>query len=88
MGKTNYFDEALNGVEELVNEVSQSISDDFQGSQPFDSVKVDNEKLLQAYTSLTPEDILYLMQKHPPDVVADFRQDMEKLLTRRQGNGR
>ena len=85
--KNNLYEDALDGVEDVVNEVSQGIADEFKKAKPFDKEPIPNDQLLQAYVNLTPQDMQMFMQKYPKDVLEDFIFDMEDLKDRRLGNG-
>ena len=52
MGKT-LFEEALDGVVGIVNEVSESFSKEFKGTNPFDKEPVSDEESLYKYNTMT-----------------------------------
>jgi hypothetical protein len=85
--RENFYDNVLNGTEEWITNVSNNIAKEFRNAKPFDKEKIENEKMLSAYLTLQPQDMDYLLSKHPRDVVQDFIFDMEKLKSGRQENG-
>ena len=86
--KSNLYDEALNGVEDIVGQVSDSISKELKNTKPFDKKQISNDELLYYYTTLTPDDMDYLMSKYDRDTINDFIFDMEQVKSRRQNNAR
>lgn len=83
MGKT-LFEEALDGVVEVVNEVSDSFTKEFKGTNPFDKEPVSEEEALRKYNATTTEQFDELVQTHGVDAMSEYVNKMEELNRRMQ----
>ena len=86
MDKPNLYERALNGVEEVVNRVSESISKDFKDTKPFDTDEIPMKDMVKYYQSLSEDDMYWLIGKHGEEKVNDLIFEMETYL-RRYGGG-
>ena len=83
--KINLYDSVLDGLDELIGEVSGSISMEFKGANPFDKEPVSNDELLLKYNMLTDENKQELIDTHGFDDFSEMTTSMEQIKQRRMG---
>ncbi len=84
--KENIFDGVVEKTLSRIESVSGRISDNFKGMKPFNKEPIKNRDLLNAYNSLTPQEMQTLVQTYGTDMVNDFIREMENLKMRRGEN--
>tara|TARA_R100001530_G_scaffold115912_2_gene82917 strand:+ start:898 stop:1146 length:249 start_codon:yes stop_codon:yes gene_type:complete len=80
--KINLYDSVLDGLDELIDEVSGSISMEFKGANPFDKEPVPPADLLAKYNTLTFGNKQDLLQNHGSNAFNELVQNMENLKRR------
>jgi hypothetical protein len=74
----NLYDDVLSGVDEIVTDVSNEIAKEFKGATPFDSEKIKESDLFNAYQNMTEEDMSYFLSKYDRDTINDFMFNMQQ----------
>ena len=82
--KENLYDLALAGIGEIIEEVSESISKEFKGANPFDKEPISNDEMLLQYNMLTPDKMNELIQTHGREAVNQMIMEMETLKGKRR----
>lgn len=75
--KENVFDEVLAGLEETVEEVSNSIAKDFKGVKPFDKIPLTMDEQLYEYNQLTQPAIEQMLQSQGLEATRTYVDAME-----------
>lgn len=83
MAKDNIYDGALKGILEIIEDVSDSISIEFKGVNPFDKEKISNDDMLLEYGMRGYEIFKELADTKGLDVAVKYRDDMEAMKQRR-----
>lgn len=83
MAKDNIYDGALKGILEIIEDVSDSISTEFKGVNPFDKEKISNDDMLLEYGMRGYEIFKELADTKGLDVAVKYRDDMEAMKQRR-----
>ena len=86
MGK-GIFDLALDGISEIIEGVSVSLSKEFKSVNPFDKEKVSDEEQLYQYETQGYDMFKQIADSKGLEAAVMWRGDMEQLKARRQGNG-
>jgi len=55
MAKTNFYDEVLSGILDVIGEVSESIGGEFKSTNPFDKEPIDKRQAQYDWETLPPE---------------------------------
>ena len=82
--KENIFDDVLDGVQGIIEEVSDSIAKDFKNVKPFDKEPVSTGEMLYSYNTLRPEDMGYLVNKYGRERMSQFIYEMETLKKKQE----
>ena len=61
--KQSLYDEALSGIGEIVEQVSDSIAKEFKGTIPFDKTLATNDDLMAQFNNLSPEEKMTIFQQ-------------------------
>jgi len=85
MGK-GIFDLALDGISEIIEGVSDSLSKEFKTTNPFDKEKVSDEEQLYQYETQGYDMFKQIADSKGLEAAVMWRGDMEQLKARRQGN--
>ena len=75
--KDNVFDEVLNGLNETVEEVSNSIARDFKGVKPFDKIPLTMDEQLYEYNQLTQLALEQMIQTQGLEATKTYVDTME-----------
>jgi len=86
MGKS-IFDSALEGIGEIIEELTGSLSKEFKGADPFDREKVSDEEQIYQYETKGYDMFKQIADAKGLEAAVMWRGDMEQLKARRQGNG-
>ena len=70
--KTNLYDNILEGLTEMIEEVSDSISKEFKGVNPFDKEPVSKKQALFDFSQLGPEVQQALRDNLGEDTIDDY----------------
>ncbi len=79
----NLYDDALSGVSEIVELVSDGVAKEFKGARPFDTEPVSEEKQLAEYMAMTPELMDERLQRDGIEATNAYIEEMEDLKWRR-----
>lgn len=77
--KLNLYDEALSGIGEIIELVSESISKEFRGTNPFDKEPMSNEEMLLEYDQMTPQILQQRVQRDGAEATNIYIGKMEGL---------
>lgn len=61
--KQSLYDEALSGIGEIVEQVSDSIAKEFKGTIPFDKTLATKDDLMAQFNNLNPEEKMAIFQQ-------------------------
>ncbi len=84
--KENVFDGVVDKTLNRIESVSDKIAKNFKGMKPFNKEPIKNKDLLNAYNSLTPQEMQTLVQTYGTDSINNFIGEMENLKMRRGEN--
>lgn len=82
--KQNIYDGALEGIGEIIEEVSDSIAAEFKGANPFDKEPISNKERLLQYSEFTPEKEMLWRQEFGDEAVDNYILQNEELLRRQK----
>ena len=85
--KTNIYDTVVEKTLNRIEKVSDRIAANFKGVTPFNKERMPTKDLLNAYQSLTPEDMNSFIQTYGRDTVNNFISEMEMLKQKQGGQG-
>ena len=85
--KDNMYDEILEGVEEIVEEVSDDFVKTFKGVIPFDKTPISSGDILKKHEMLSLEERDEMNRMYGPERMVQF-DSMIQNLNRRRNNGR
>lgn len=86
MTKVNLYDDVLKGVNEVVGEVSNSIVEEFKGTNKFDKEPIPDETLEYVYDHMTDQDIGYVIQFYGEDALRQLSRDVNQYKQRRKAH--
>jgi len=81
--KKNIYDSALDGVSEIIEAVSESISKEFKGANPFDKEPISDDEMLNEYNTMTPEILSERITREGEEATNEYIRRMEELKGRK-----
>jgi len=84
--KENPFDKVVDKTLSRMESVSDGLAKNFKGMKPFNKEPIKNRDLMNAYNSLTPQEMQQLVQTYGTDTINGFIGEMENLKMRRGEN--
>lgn len=82
--KENIYDLALEGISEIIEEVSESISREFKGTKPFDKEAISDEEMLYDYNTRGFEIFSQLADSQGLAQAVEYRDKMEEIKLKRE----
>ena len=77
--KRNLYDDALNGVSDIVELVSDSVAKEFKGVKPFDKEPVSEDQQLAEYMAMNSQMMDERLQRDGIEATNAYIQQMEEL---------
>ena len=84
MAKENLYDLALKDITEIVDEVSDSIANEFKKTRPFDKEPVDPNEMLLEYNMRGYQKFKEIADTEGLEAAVKWGEEIEKLKTRRK----
>ncbi len=81
--KDGIYNSALDSITQIIEQVSDSIADEFKKTRPFDKQPVSNEELILNYQKITPEIEQAMRQAMGNLAVDNYKMKIQKLMSRR-----
>ena len=87
MAKPNFYDSVMEGLTGEIEKISDSLSDEFKGSAPFNKVRVPKKKLLEAYLNLDSVEKQAFMSRYGQEALVFFG-ELDAEVFKEINNGR
>jgi len=79
MAEQSLFDDALAGIVDIIEEVSDSIAKEFKGKKPFDKEPIKDEDLLYEYNTRGMEIFKEIYETQGEEVAMDYKNQLEAI---------